>query len=179
LAASERSEEERRQAYALNNEGASYLRQGKPEKALSPLRQAIEILPDDPSIMLNLGGAYILLGRYIEAEAVLSRAAEIAPDNPLIWSNLGAAVLRLNLGTEDECQRRAIAAFRRALELDATAPSVAYNLALVYREREEWEEAARCFQLAIEANPADRDARSLYEKMREQAARSRDLPGGA
>lgn len=167
---SERSSEERRRAFELSNRGASYLQEGKPEKALPLLREALSSLPDDPSIMLNLGGAYVVLGRYIEAEAVLSRAAEVAPNDPLVWSNLGAALLRLRLGDEGECQRRAIAAFRRALELDPKAPNVAYNLALVHRERGEWEQAARFFQLAMEADPNDRDARSLYEKMRNRAA---------
>ncbi len=163
-------DEVRRDALRLTNEAATLLGQGQAEKAARLLRQAADDLPDHPSILLNLGGAYVILGRFTEAEAVLRRASESAPNDPMVWSNLGAAVLRVPVLSNDECQRRAIDAFRKALELDWRAPNVAYHLGLVHRLRGEWQEAARCFQIALDADPRDRDAESLRDQMREKAA---------
>lgn len=163
-------EERRRDALRLTNEAANLLGRGEAEKAARLLERAAEVLPDHPGVLLNLGGAYVLLGRFTEAERILTRAAEVSPDDPMVWSNLGAAVLRVPVLSNDECQRRAIEAFRKALELDRRAPNVAYHLGLVHKLRKEWHEAARCFDMALEANPQDHDARALRDRMLEQAA---------
>jgi tetratricopeptide (TPR) repeat protein len=88
----------------------------------------------------------------------------------MVWSNLGAAALRVPTLSNDACQRRAIDAFRKALELDRRAPNVAYHLGLVHQLRGEWQEAARCFQMALDADPQDRDALKLRDRMQEKAA---------
>lgn len=159
-------ETRRRQGLDLSNEAAAHLERGRPEKALPLLRQALERLPDDSSVLLNLGGAYVLLGRYAEAVAVLERASRLAPGESMVWCNLGAALLGLPGERTDEDRRRAIEAFRHALDLDPKAPNVAYNLGLIHRELGDWAEAARCFALAIDANPDDGDARTLLGSMR-------------
>lgn len=158
-------EERRKLAFSLNNEAAAFLQEGRPEKALPLLHQALDVLPDDTSVLLNLGGAYILLGRHEEAVAVLTRAADLAPDDAMVWCNLGAALLRLPGEREEEDQRRAIEALARALELDPQAANVAYNLGLVYRDRQEWQRAAHYFRRALLANPRDRDAASLLRRV--------------
>lgn len=163
-------EECRRDALRKANEAAALLGRGEAEKASHLLREAAEVLPDHPGVLLNLGGAYVLLGRFTEAEAILTRASELAPNDPMVWSNLGAAVLRVPVLSNDECRRRAIDAFRKALELDRHAPNVAYHLGLVYKLREEWQEAARCFQMALETNPQDKDALNLRNRMQKKAA---------
>ncbi|MHB0878559.1 MAG: tetratricopeptide repeat protein [Anaerolineae bacterium] len=160
----------RRQAIALNNEAAEYLREGKPEKALPVLYRAVELSPDDTSILLNLGGAYVLLGRHEEAVVVLERAASLAPGEPMVWCNLGAALLRLPGERTDADRLRAVDALCRALELDPEAANVAYNLGLIHRDRGEWAAAAHYFGLALQANPDDRDARSLLQKMEAKLA---------
>ena len=165
------SQQQRREAYALNNQAAARLQEGRPEKALLLLRQAEEMLPEDPSILLNLGGAYLLLGQHDEAVAALTRASEVAPEEPMIWCNLGAALLALSDDRDLDGQDRAIEAFRRALELDPKAANVAYNLGLVHRQREEWGAAAHYFRKALEADPDDGHARSLLCKMERRAAR--------
>jgi len=173
------AEKDRRDALRLTNEAADLLSRGEAEKAARLLEKAAHSLPDHPAVLLNLGGAYVLLGRFTEAERVLTRAAELSPNDPMVWSNLGAAVLRVPVLSDDECQRRAIEAFRKALELDRRAPNVAYHLGLVHKLRNEWQEAARCFELALEADPMDRDARALRDRMLEQAAGGNGGAGAA
>jgi len=162
----ESQEERRRRGLELSNEAAGHLEQGRPERALPLLQQALERLPDDADVLLNLGGTYLLLGRYVEAVAVLERAAELAPSEAMVWCNLGAALLGFPGERTDEGRWQAIEAFCRALELDPKAPNVAYNLGLIHRDLGDWAEAARYFALAVDADLDDADARSLLEKMR-------------
>lgn len=163
----------RAEAFTLNNEAANYLGASKPEKALPLLQRAVDLLPDDVSILLNLGGAYVLLGRHDEAVSVLMRAAEVAPTEAMVWCNLGAAFLRLPGERTDADQLRAIAAFERALALDPKAPHVAYNLGLIYRDRQEWLEAVNAFRRALDANPNDRDAHILLQRAEARLAEQR------
>ena len=165
--------EERRQALDLSNEAAAYLREGKPEKALPLLRRAVTLQPDDGNILLNLGGAYVLLGQFDEAVPVLARAAEVAPHEAMVWCNLGVALLRLPGKNAGEDQEKAIAAFERSLELDPTAPNVAYNLGLVYRDREQWAKAVSAFQRALQADPKDRDACTMLQRTEDCLANER------
>jgi tetratricopeptide (TPR) repeat protein len=66
---------------------------------------------------------------------------------------------------KDEDQKRAIAAFEHALELHSTAPSVAYNLGLIYRDRQEYDQAVEWFKKAIQHNPRDQHARNILAKL--------------
>jgi tetratricopeptide (TPR) repeat protein len=161
----EAREKRRRAAFKLNNEAAAHLQEGKPEKALPLLYRAVDVLPDDAGILLNLGGAYVLLGRHEEAVAVLERAASLAPTEPMVWCNLGAALLRLPGERSEEDRLRAVDALCRALELDPRAANVAYNVGLIHRDRGDWAAAARYFRLALDANPEDEHARRLLHKM--------------
>jgi tetratricopeptide (TPR) repeat protein len=157
--------EGRREALELNNEAATFLREGKPGLALPLLLRAAELLPEDANVMLNLGAVHMLQGRFAEAATVLKEAIKSSPDEPLLWCNLGAALLQVPTAETEESERLAIRAFERALELDDDAGQVAYNLGLIHRRREDWEAAARCFRLALEADPTDEDARSLLSRM--------------
>ncbi len=85
-----------------------------------------------------------------------------------MWINLGAAYLGNPILARDEEQQQAIAAFERALEIDPIAPSVAYNIGLVYRDRKDVEQARYWFQQAIQHNPNDQDARRILERLNNQ-----------
>ncbi|MFW6096539.1 MAG: tetratricopeptide repeat protein [Chloroflexota bacterium] len=47
---------------------------------------------------------------------------------------------------------------------------MAYNLALIYRDRKERDEAMRWLRRAVDTNPADRHARSLLKRLREDGS---------
>jgi cytochrome c-type biogenesis protein CcmH/NrfG len=149
----------------LLNQGAQLLRERRPAEAASRLEEARQLDPTLMEVAINLGGAYVMQGRHDWAATVLEEASRAEPDNVMIWINLGAAYLGHLDASDDEGQRKAIAAFEKALSLDPEAPSVNYNLGLIYRERGEKQRAAAHFWRALEVNPADRDARVRLQQL--------------
>jgi tetratricopeptide (TPR) repeat protein len=141
------------------------MHQRQADKAITPLEQAHALEPRHAEAALNLSGAYILTGRFAKAVPILEELARQQPDNPGVWTNLGAAYLGNPVLAGDEQQQRAIAAFERALALDPVAPHVAYNLGLIYRDRREREAAVFWFRRALQANPHDRHALSVLQRL--------------
>ncbi|NIP52669.1 MAG: tetratricopeptide repeat protein, partial [Aliifodinibius sp.] len=92
--------------------------------------------------------------KFRKAVPILETLSEYEPDNAMVWTNLGAAYLGNPVLAMDKQQLKAIAAFEQALEIDPIAPNVAYNIGLIYRDRQEHEEAIYWFRQAIKANPA-------------------------
>lgn len=163
------------EAQRLLNQGAGYLRSGRAQEAIGVLRRAYQLAPDSVPILLNLGGAYILSGRHAEAIPPLEQARVLEPENAMVWTNLGAARLGNPILASDDQQRQAIAAFEQAIELDPQAPSVHYNLGLIFRDRGELDRALWAFRSALQVNPLDRDARFWLSRL--QAPQEGGEPG--
>ncbi|MCP4167472.1 MAG: tetratricopeptide repeat protein [Chloroflexi bacterium] len=160
-------QEKEQQAYQLLREGARLLRSQRFAEALPPLEQANELKPHDADIAISLGGAYVMNGKWSKAVTLLENAAERYPGNVRLWLNLAAAYLgRLELSSRPR-QEQAIEAYQRALELDPKAPSVQYNIGLVYAERKDWAQAEVWFAQALNADPGDRDAAKWLKKVRD------------
>lgn len=145
--------------------GTRLLQDGKPAEALPLLERAHKLKPDNPDASLNLGGAYIMAGKHRRAVPILENAVEQTPDNAQLWINLGAAYLGNPVTATDERQQRALFAFNRALEIDPLARSVAYNIGLIHRDRGEVGLAIAAFRRAVLADPYDRDAQRLLERL--------------
>jgi tetratricopeptide (TPR) repeat protein len=152
---------------ALFRKGSELLHRGKDSDAVPFLEQAHIIKPNHFDASLNLSGAYILTRKFKKAVALLEGLRDLAPENVMVWTNLGAAYLGNPVLAHSDEQIRAIAAFEQALRLDPVAPNVAYNIALIYRDRQEIEQAISWFERAVQTNPNDRDARNLMVKLRE------------
>lgn len=159
---------DRGRARFLCNLGADFLRQGKPREAIPLLEEAHALLPDDVPTVINLAGAYILIKKYRKAIVLLEKALEQEPENAMLWLNLGAAHLGNPVLATDEQQQRAIAAFKRAVEINPATPSAYYNLGLIYRDRGEIELAIEHFRRAVQVNPHDTDARRLLARLEAQ-----------
>ena len=67
-------------ASAHNNLGRTYLTMGHSNKAITTLKNAISISPNDPVILTNLGTVLVDLGRTSEGLKYLERAIQIAPN---------------------------------------------------------------------------------------------------
>ncbi len=132
---------------------------GQAEEARKLLEQAHRLNPEQTEVTLNLAGAYILTKRYPLAVSLLEALSQREPDNPMVWTNLGAAYLGNPVLAKDQHHERAIAAFKKAYDLNPRTPHIAYNLGLIYRDRREVESALHWFQQALLADPNDKDAR--------------------
>lgn len=145
--------------------GAELLQRGDAEQAARILEKAYALDMTHPDVALNLGGAYILNQRFAQAVTILEPLSQMEPYNAMVWTNLGAAYLGNPILARDAEHEKAITAFERALEINPIAPHVAYNLGLIFRDRQETERAKYWFGQAIMANPNDQDARNLLAKL--------------
>ena len=96
------------------------------------LDRAWRLDPGSIEVAINLGGAYVMQGRHEKAANVLEEASRREPKNVMIWINLAAAYLGRLEDSSEEGQLKAITAFEKALALNPEAPSVNYNLGLIY-----------------------------------------------
>jgi protein O-GlcNAc transferase len=160
------------EALRLLNLGADLLAQGKADDAVAYLEQAYRLDAGNVAACINLGGAYVMCGRHKEAIPILETARNVEPGNSMIWINLGAAYLGNPILATAEQQTRAIAAFETALQIDPAAPSVHYNLGLIFVDRGDTDLAIAAFRQAVQVNPYDRDARRWLGKL--EAARQQD-----
>jgi len=147
----------------LLSQGTRMLHQGQSNEAIPLLQKAHELNPDHVDAAINLSGAYILTKRFKKAAAILEPLSIQNPDHTMIWINLGAAYLGNPVLAQGEDQQRAISAFEHALQIDPLANSVAYNIGLIYRDRDDSDNAIYWFHQALKHNPQDRDARKLLE----------------
>jgi Flp pilus assembly protein TadD len=164
-----KKEQARQRFFDLLRQGTQALQKGEVARAVRLLARAHRLDQENADAALNLGGAYILSKKFTQAVAILEPLSEREPDNPMVWTNLGAACLGNPVLARDEDQRRAIAAFERAIELDPAAPNVAYNLGLIYWDRREGEQALTWFRRAVRANPNDQHARRYVERLTQKA----------
>ena len=153
----------------LLRQGTTLLHQGKANDALPLLQQAHKLAPEHVDAGINLAGAYILTKKFTKAVAILEPLRDIEPGNAMIWVNLGAAYLGNPVLATDKQQRQAIAAFEQALALNPAAPSVAYNIGLIYRDRQDNGQAIHWFRRAVQTNPRDKDARRILKRLLDYA----------
>ncbi len=153
---------------ALFRRGTEMLHRGDVDRAVQLLERAYQLDAEHVDTVINLGGAYILAKKFQKAVEILEPVSERNDHHAMLWTNLGAAYLGNPILSRDEEQLKAIAAFKRALEINPAAPHVAYNIGLIYRDRQELEEAVFWFKKAVQANPNDKDARKLIARLNEK-----------
>ena len=163
-------EQSERRFFNLLRRGTQALQDRELDKAIQLLERAYQLDPENEDAALNLGGAYVLSKKHAQALSILEPLSEREPENPMVWTNLGAAYLGNPVLARDQDQRRAIAAFERAIELNPVTPHVAYNLGLIYRDRKENREALYWFRRAVQADPNDQDARRYVKRLTQALA---------
>lgn len=169
------NDEQQKSVRQLVRQGTRLLQQGRHQQAADVLAQAHAKAPDDFDAALNLSAAYVLGKQFKRAVPILETLAAQEPDNAMVWTNLGAAYLGNPVLADDEAQYKAVQAFTRALEIDPTAPSVAYNLGLIFKDRDEYHVAIRWFEIALRSDAGDRDAQYWINELKaRQHANSAD-----
>lgn len=132
------------------SEAGRLMERGSNMRAIAELEKADGLRPDSPETALLLAGAYVRMNRYRAAERQLQDAIErgydpsqASPDSARDQYLLGLYVM-----THERAPgyREAIAAMRRAAELDPDLDEVWYPLYQMHSALEEHDEAAAAIQ---------------------------------
>ncbi len=130
----------------LNALGFSLFQQGKSQEAVVELEKALEVDPKHWKAHNNMALASIDLGEFELAEAHYRESLAIEPQ-PAIYNDLGFVLERMGL-SED-----AIAAYRKALELDPGSAAAQYNLGSALARGGDFRDAERHLRAALAAQP--------------------------
>lgn len=128
-------------------------RAGRPEDALSALREAVRCEPGDPSAHRGAGEILHALGRFADAEASYRNALRLKPDDAAAWCNLGVTLAALDRPAEAESAARAAIAASPDLAL------AHFNLGNMLQARDRLDESAASYRTAIRWAPDFADAR--------------------
>jgi tetratricopeptide (TPR) repeat protein len=142
--------------------GVSFLESGRPERAIPALRTAIGVDPRQKASHIALAQAYLRQKDYTHAVASLKQAQTVAPEDHKINQMLGQAL------AAQKQYPQALEAFMKAGD-EAQAYN---NIGVFYFMDGHYEQAAKCFQRALELRPtfyeeAKTNLQRALEKMQE------------
>jgi len=131
---------------------------GDPDEALDAYRRALEIDPDNPTILNNLATLYRSLGRTAEANAAL-QAADLSGATPFVL------IARGDLERAQGHLRRALRLYRRARREGPDLPEPLVAIARLELERGRPRAARRALDQALERDPDNAAAKRLEERL--------------
>lgn len=123
----------------------------KLEDALTHLRKALELFPDDLATGVAVAQILAGTGRESDAEKIMSGLLERSPDQRTLNYNYGQILHKLGRAAES---RRYI---ERALQLDPSFAPAAYQLLELYEQEGEWRKAAAVLDPLIEQDALNLD----------------------
>lgn len=135
-------------ADAHNNLAAILIDQDEVTDAEAHLRRALELQPGDADINFNLGLILLRRGNHAEARPCFEAVTSVRPNDADAHHNLGLAFGRERGGT---AAAKAIAAFRKAVEIDGNECDSLVELAALLREEGCLPEALVASQDAVNA----------------------------
>ena len=118
------------------------------EKAMSMVRQALELDPHDADLIALLGRHHSVSGEIDQAAECFRRVSEIDALNIDAINQNGELLLELGRIEEAEAQ------FRKILDADPDQPLALLNLTLTLRARGQTDQAEEFLQRALEVNPS-------------------------
>jgi tetratricopeptide (TPR) repeat protein len=142
--------------------GLTFLESGRPDRAILALRTAIAVDPRQVASHIALAQAYLGQKDYPHAVATLKQAQTAAPQDPKVNQMLGRAL------AAQKQYPQALDAFMKAGD-EAQAYN---NIGVYYFMDGLYEDAAKCFQRALELRPtfyeeAKTNLQKALEKMQE------------
>ena len=132
----------------ISARGTVLAKQSQYSKAMPLFERALQLAPEQPSVMSNLALAYAMEGNVEKAEPLLRKAAALAADDARVNQNL-ALVLGLQ-GKYDEAKL----AIGRDLPPDRAAANVDYLQQMVKAEPKPMPKAAAPDKVAAQLKPA-------------------------
>lgn len=131
---------------------------GNPEAALEAYRRALEIDPDNPTILNNLASLYRSLGREEEAAAAL-KAADLSGATPFVL------IARGDLELAQGKTRKALRLYRRAHRMAPDLPEPLVAIARLELERDRPRAARRALDQALARDPENAAAKRLEPQL--------------
>lgn len=148
--------------------GITYLESGQPDKAVIELRRALELDRHQLASTVSLAQAYTELKDYKQAIACLKQGLAQDPKNEKLNYQLGMAL------AGEKRYDEALEAFMKAGD-EAQAYN---NIGVHYFVAGQYEDAAKCFQRAIELRPTFYDeAKSNLQRALEKLQQTRQHDG--
>lgn len=149
---------------SLSRLGMIYAKQGHYPQAEQYLQKAVELWPNSPQTRNNLGFCYVMQERWYDAEAEFRNTLKLDPSFVRARVNLAMSLSKLNRFDE------ALGEFKLAVP----EPEAYYNLGLLYRSAQRYEEAASAFATALKRNPKMTLAKQQLDRMKLQMERTRE-----
>ncbi len=144
--------------------GVAYLESGQTDKAVTELRRAVELDRRQVASYVALGQAYTKAKDYRQAIAVLKQGLSLEPNNQKLNYQLGMAL------AGEKHYPEALQAFMKAGD-EAQAYN---NIGVHYFVAGQYEDAAKCFQRALELRPTFYDeAKANLQRALEKLQESR------
>jgi tetratricopeptide (TPR) repeat protein len=141
--------------------GIGYERSGQWARAEADFNKALELSPDQPSVLNYLGYAWADMGRNLEkAKAMIELALSIRPNDGAITDSLGWVFYRQGKIPE------AVKEIERAVSLEPDDPSITDHLGDVYWAAGRKIEAVYQWRRALTLDPTPEDAAKLEAKIK-------------
>jgi tetratricopeptide (TPR) repeat protein len=128
--------------------GYGFVKRGDFPKAIDDFVAAAEIMPDSALPLMAIGEVSEALGQY--QQAVESYRAALAIDPNIALANFKIGFISRAVRGDN---KTALARFTRAVELDSTNATYAFQLADLYHDLERFGEAKKYFEKAIALEP--------------------------
>ena len=142
----------------VKNIALIYVQLGENDKAISAIKEAREINPDNVNLVLSEADLYIKLGNKIKFKELMKEAIKMDPNNAILYYNLG--VINSDQGMIDEAKSMYI----KALELDPSYSATYLNLVGLILDGE----ASLVDQMNELATSTKRSDFEKYDKLKEE-----------
>ncbi|HEX8708702.1 MAG TPA: tetratricopeptide repeat protein [Pyrinomonadaceae bacterium] len=136
---------------------ATFYQAGALERAAVYLDRALAIMPDNADALTAMGDTKYDLGNYVEAATYYERSLRVRPDAPDVRTDLGNTYFQRTPPDYD----RAIAEYRKTLELDPKHEKTLQNLAAAALRKGDKTTAREALDRLAAANPANPAVNSL------------------
>ncbi|MEM9271894.1 MAG: tetratricopeptide repeat protein [Cyanobacteria bacterium P01_F01_bin.143] len=123
--------------------GLMYRRLRDRELALSTLKKAIALAPQNQNVKLHLATEQLHFGQFQECRQTLQELIEINPENIIVIIKLGELYRKENNRAE------ALKLFQKAVEINSTSVMANFNFAIELRELGDFEESEKHFIQAL------------------------------
>ena len=134
----------------------AYQKNGKIEKSIDVMREALSLNPNHPNFLNNIGTCFYKLHKYSEAEKYFKKGLEIDKRHLHILNNLG------NLKRETFKIEQSINFYKKVLDIQKDAVPTLFNLVGIYRITNQKEESKLYCKKIIELNKKLTDADRQY-----------------